>query len=449
MGGAINKIVTNIKEDFLNQETEIEAVQFEIDESLSGQGAQARATFERLGLSNGTVNQLYGAYCAIDSDGGGSISDTEFYTFFRLDQSKFTDRAFFLFDKDGTGEIDFEEFVLAVWNFCTIEGGDLVRFCFNLYDLDGGGTLDTGEMKEMIMAILGAKVDHDGKKATELMSFLKLDDNGEANLKAFKEFARLKGEVLEPCYVLQRRLRARIVGEAFWRSLARKRKAMIKGELTKKEEKIKSLADGARHVEGEDGTAFIRSGDDVEAARVALKAAADAILFKGSETDRALARRKRVDEVRSDMDHTKEEWEAGAEDENEGVGMLLQMEDPGATQRAENKVLNSMNKEYFQALKIGENVEFRDFGVKRSAGGRNRRGRRRRRLSTAVRFKGETPNYLRALGASQYTAQQEQEQVVPQTSYQYDANAQWDESGQNEAYYEEGEGEGEGEEEYA
>ena len=52
------------------------------------------------------------------------------------------------------------------------------------------------------------------------MTYLKLDDKGEANLKAFREFARIKGEALEPCYVLQRRLRARIVGEAFWRSLA-------------------------------------------------------------------------------------------------------------------------------------------------------------------------------------------------------------------------------------
>ena len=111
MGGAVNKLIKDIKEDILNQESEIEAVQFEIDESIGGQGAAARATFTRLGLSNGTVNQLYGAYRAIDMDGGGSVSDMEFYTFFRLDQSKFTDRAFFLFDKDSTGEIDFNEFL--------------------------------------------------------------------------------------------------------------------------------------------------------------------------------------------------------------------------------------------------------------------------------------------------------------------------------------------------
>ena len=321
MGGAVTTLIKNIKEDFLNQESEIEAVQFEIDESLPGQGASAKATFTRLGLSNGTVNQLYGAYCAIDTDGGGSVSDTEFYTFFRLDESKFTNRAFFLFDKDATGEIDFEEFVLAVWNFCTIEGDDLVRFCFNLYDSDGGGTLDAHELKELVQAVLGEKIDHDGKKATELMSYLTLDSNGEANLKAFREFSRNKPEALDPCYVLQRRLRARIVGDAFWMSLARKRKAMIRGELKKTTDKIQSLADNAKLVTDDSGQQFIRSGDDVEAARKEQQKKADGLLYKGTEMERALARVKRVKAVRDEMERTKDEWEEGAADENEGVGM--------------------------------------------------------------------------------------------------------------------------------
>jgi Ca2+-binding EF-hand superfamily protein len=401
MGGAVHKMIQNIKEDFLNAESEIEAVQFEIDETLDGQGAAAKATFDRLGLSNGTVNQLYGAYCAIDTDGGGSVSDTEFYTFFRLDESKFTNRAFFLFDKDATGEIDFEEFVLAVWNFCTIEGDDLVRFCFNLYDSDGGGTLDSEELKELVQAVLGPKIDHDGKKAKELMEDLALDANGEANVKAFREFARRKPDALEPCYVLQRRLRARIVGDAFWMSLARKRKAMIRGELKKTEEKIKNLADNAKLVVDDSGNQFIRAGDDVEAAKLAQQAKADQLLYLGTEVERALSRVKRVKEVRDEMERTKAEWEEGAADENEGVGMLMKMEDPGATERAEQSVLKGINKDLRGALKVGENVEFRDFDVKRTKSGRNRKGRRRRRLSTAVRYKGTTPKYMR-LGDTDY-----------------------------------------------
>ena len=397
MGGAVNKLIKDIKEDILNQESEIEAVQFEIDESIGGQGAAARATFTRLGLSNGTVNQLYGAYRAIDMDGGGSVSDMEFYTFFRLDQSKFTDRAFFLFDKDSTGEIDFEEFVLAVWNFCTVEGDDFVRFTFNLYDLDGGGTLDAEEIKELVTAVLG-QVDQEDKKAQELLGYLKLDKNGEANVKSFRAFVKMKPEVLEPAYVLQRRLRARIVGEAFWRSLARKRKAMIKSELDKATKKVKDMAEGVKDLEDEDGDVFIRSGADVDAARKAAIAKADAEVFKGTELERAKARIEKVSHIRRRKDATQSEWESSAaEEENSGIGMVMAMEDPGATGRAQAEVLGNISKEYYQALTVGENKEWRDFGVKRTMGGKDRRGRRRRRVSTAVRFKGPKPKYMTML----------------------------------------------------
>ena len=397
MGGAVNKLIKDIKEDILNQESEIEAVQFEVDETISGQGAAARATFTRLGLSNGTVNQLYGAYRAIDMDGGGSVSDMEFYTFFRLDQTKFTDRAFFLFDKDGTGEIDFEEFVLAVWNFCTVEADDFVRFTFNLYDLDGGGTLDTEEIKELVAAVLG-QVDQEGKKAQELLGYLKLDKNGEANIKSFRELVKMKPEVLEPAYVLQRRLRARIVGEAFWRSLARKRKAMIRAELDKATQKIEVMANGVKDIEDEDGDVFIRSGADVDAARKAAIAKADAEVFKGTEMERAKARIKKVTLIRKRRDATQSEWQSSAaEEENSGIGMVMAMEDPGATGRAEAKVMGNISREYYEALTVGQNDEWRDFCVKRTIGGKDRMGRRRRRLSTAVRVKGPKPKYMTLL----------------------------------------------------
>ena len=107
--GACAEKLKNLKEDILNTETEIEAVRFDVQEHVAGQDAHAAATFKRLGLSSGTVNQLYGAFRAIDIDDGGQIAAQEFYTFFRLEQSKFTDRAFLSFDKDGSGEIDFEE----------------------------------------------------------------------------------------------------------------------------------------------------------------------------------------------------------------------------------------------------------------------------------------------------------------------------------------------------
>ena len=158
------------------------------------------------------------------------------------------------------------------------------------------------------------------------------------------------------------------------------------------------MADGVKDVEDENGDVFIRSGAEVEAARKAAIAKADAEVYKGTEVERAKARIKKVSIIRLRKDATQAEWQSSAaEEENSGIGMVMAMEDPGATGRAQAEVLDNISKEYYDALTVGENKEWRDFNVKRTKGGKDRRGRRRRRLSTAVRFKGPKPKYMTML----------------------------------------------------
>ena len=51
-------------------------------------------------------------------------------------------RAFSLFDEDKSGELDFREFVISLWNYCTFDKNDLVKFAFDLYDMDQSGIID-------------------------------------------------------------------------------------------------------------------------------------------------------------------------------------------------------------------------------------------------------------------------------------------------------------------
>ena len=53
-------------------------------------------------------------------DGGGTIDLTELLTIIELERTPFTERVFSIFDEDNSGKIDFGEFVLALWNFCTL-----------------------------------------------------------------------------------------------------------------------------------------------------------------------------------------------------------------------------------------------------------------------------------------------------------------------------------------
>lgn len=66
----------------------------------------------------------------------------EFYAFFKQDRTPFGDRAFAIMDDDGSGQISFQEFVCALWNYLSFDLAALVRFSFSLYDQDSSGYLD-------------------------------------------------------------------------------------------------------------------------------------------------------------------------------------------------------------------------------------------------------------------------------------------------------------------
>ena len=62
-------------------------------------------------------------------DGSGSIEVKEMLVHFDIERTKFTRRVFGIFDDDNSGSIDFHEFVLALWNYCTLGKATLGNCC--------------------------------------------------------------------------------------------------------------------------------------------------------------------------------------------------------------------------------------------------------------------------------------------------------------------------------
>ena len=58
-------------------------------------------------------------------------------------------------DEDHSGTVDFREFVIALWNYCTLGRPALTLFCFDLYDEDSSGTLEVGEMRTLLRDVYG------------------------------------------------------------------------------------------------------------------------------------------------------------------------------------------------------------------------------------------------------------------------------------------------------
>ena len=59
-----------------------------------------------------------------------------------MEATPFAKKLFNLIDQNESGEIDFNEFLVGLWNVCTFDDESLLRFAFNLIDKDGSGYVD-------------------------------------------------------------------------------------------------------------------------------------------------------------------------------------------------------------------------------------------------------------------------------------------------------------------
>lgn len=84
--------------------------------------------FLAMKFSKPEIFQLHDIYNKVDIDGSGSIEVSELLDFLNIERSLFTERIFAAFDKDGTGMIDFYEFVASLWKFCAL-GSEAISKC--------------------------------------------------------------------------------------------------------------------------------------------------------------------------------------------------------------------------------------------------------------------------------------------------------------------------------
>ncbi|GMI71744.1 ARABIDOPSIS THALIANA CALCINEURIN B-LIKE PROTEIN, calcineurin B-like protein 1 [Hibiscus trionum] len=106
------------------------------------------------------VEALFELYKILSSSlvDDGLISKEEFHlALFQNKKRKniFADRIFDLFDADKKGVIDFSDFVRALNVFHpNASQEDKMTFAFKLYDTDGTGFIERGEVKQMLLALM-------------------------------------------------------------------------------------------------------------------------------------------------------------------------------------------------------------------------------------------------------------------------------------------------------
>jgi serine/threonine-protein phosphatase 2B regulatory subunit len=98
---------------------------------------------------------IHNIFQKVDLDHSGAIDVVELLTIMDVERTPFTERVFRIFDEDKSGKVDFYEFVVALWNYCTLSPAALAMFAFDLYDRDTSGFLEEKDISLMMRDIYG------------------------------------------------------------------------------------------------------------------------------------------------------------------------------------------------------------------------------------------------------------------------------------------------------
>ena len=151
------------------------------------------------------ISKLYSHFKGVSNsdDHNYKINLHEFQTALQLPSTDFTERIFAAFDTDDSSEIEFDEFVLglsALTPDATIE--EKATFCFGVYDIDGNGHIEKGELKQILTFSLGSNSSvHLSEQQIDAVveaTFKQMDtdNNGGISLQEFIQAAKQNPSIL-------------------------------------------------------------------------------------------------------------------------------------------------------------------------------------------------------------------------------------------------------------
>ena len=83
------------------------------------------AQYSLLQLSESDIRKLYNIFHGIDENNGDTVVLVEVLAHINLPHKGFTAKIFSSCTDNDSGTVEFNEFVLALWNFCTLNKGTL------------------------------------------------------------------------------------------------------------------------------------------------------------------------------------------------------------------------------------------------------------------------------------------------------------------------------------
>jgi serine/threonine-protein phosphatase 2B regulatory subunit len=144
-------------------------------------------------FSHEEIERIRRRFLKLDQNRSGGIDRQEFLSIPQIASNPLAHRLFAVVDKDGGGEVDFQEFIEALSTFSS--KGDKeskLKFAFQIYDIDRDGYISNGELFLVLKMMVGNNL-RDGQLQQIVDKTLMEADKDRDGKISFEEFRDMVG----------------------------------------------------------------------------------------------------------------------------------------------------------------------------------------------------------------------------------------------------------------
>lgn len=179
---------------------------------------KVRKVMKQYGICRQLLATLWHRFAAYDRNSSGTVDMRAFYAFAGVAPSAVVDGVFRLVGVPDGDSLGFTDFVHLVISYCAMDHGEVLRFCFNVFDRDRNGLIEFKELEALFAWVGEAEHQHSLEEFKERWG-MPVDHKID-----FDDFLRMNKAfplVCFPAFHLQSRLVSRSWGAAWWNTFKR------------------------------------------------------------------------------------------------------------------------------------------------------------------------------------------------------------------------------------
>lgn len=155
---------------------------------------------ENTAFTSDEVKRLSKRFRKLDSDRSGKLSLQELLALPELQNNPLVKRVADVFDKDGSGDVDFKEFLQGLSTFSSkVDKTEKLRFAFQIYDLDGDGFISREELFMVLQMMVGKNLKEEQLHCIVNRTLVYADKDLDGRI-SFEEFESIIGKLGGPIH---------------------------------------------------------------------------------------------------------------------------------------------------------------------------------------------------------------------------------------------------------